>query len=212
MIAYASRTGTKRNLNALKARDWRLMLSAKGRLNPLEGDWKYALDNGAWYAFQNGEAFDEAAFGTALDLFGEGADFIVAPDIVAAGMRSFDFSVAWLPRLQGAAPIAFAVQDGMTIADVEPLLAAGLVQVLFVGGSTEWKIATMADWVALGLRYGIPTHIGRVNTIKRIYLCLAAGAHSFDGSGPGKFVECLLTIDAARHQSDLEAHLRRTAA
>lgn len=211
MIAYASRTGTKRNLDALKARDWRLMLSAKGRLNPLEGEWCWALDNGAWYAFQNGEAFDELAFGGAIELFGEGADFVVAPDIVAGGMRSFDFSAAWLPRLQGLAPIAFAVQDGMTEVDVEPLLAAGLIQVLFVGGSTDWKIATMAGWVALGARYGIPTHIGRVNTIKRIYLCLAAGAHSFDGSGPGKFVECLLAIDASRHQTDLEAHLRAIA-
>lgn len=45
MIGYASRTGTRRNLDALRAAGWRLMVSARGALRT-EG-FPYALDNGA---------------------------------------------------------------------------------------------------------------------------------------------------------------------
>ena len=54
MIGYASRTGTKRNLAALRDAGWRLLVSAAGRCEPLRGhaaSFAYALDNGAWSAF-----------------------------------------------------------------------------------------------------------------------------------------------------------------
>ncbi len=56
MIAYASRTGTRRNLAALRDAGWRLMVSARGVLRT-EG-FPYGLDNGAWTAFQRDEPFD----------------------------------------------------------------------------------------------------------------------------------------------------------
>lgn len=46
MVGYASRTGNKRNLAALRNANWRLLVSAKGELRT-EG-MRYALDNGAW--------------------------------------------------------------------------------------------------------------------------------------------------------------------
>ncbi|MBC8753020.1 hypothetical protein F6X42_44140, partial [Paraburkholderia sp. WC7.3b] len=39
---------------------WRLLVSAKGE-HRTEG-MRYAIDNGAWTAYQRGEPFDEAAF------------------------------------------------------------------------------------------------------------------------------------------------------
>ncbi len=90
MIPYASRTGTRRNLAALRAAGWRLLVSAKGAL--LHEGFRYALDNGAWSAYQAKEPFDEAAFLRAIDRLGAGADWIVIPDIVAGGLRSLDYS------------------------------------------------------------------------------------------------------------------------
>lgn len=70
MIPYASRTGTRRNLALLRAAGWRLFVSAKGVLRT-EG-FPYALDNGAWSAFTQGEDFDVEAFEKAFDLLGAG--------------------------------------------------------------------------------------------------------------------------------------------
>lgn len=49
MIAYASRTGTRRNLAAIREAGWRLLVSAASCLRN-EG-FPYALDNGAWSAY-----------------------------------------------------------------------------------------------------------------------------------------------------------------
>lgn len=198
MEAYASRTGTKRNLAALEAAGWRLMVSAKGRL--CAHGFGYALDNGAWTAHQRGEPFDEAAFGVAVDCMGADADFIVAPDIVAGGLASLDYSVSWVPRLAGL-PLYLAVQDGMRQRDVEPVLE--LFVGVFVGGTTEWKERTMRTWAQLARRHGLRCHVGRVNTARRIRLCSAAGAHSFDGSGPSRFSKELQRLDLARRQAHL---------
>lgn len=51
------------------------MVSARGVLRT-EG-FPYALDNGAWTAFQKGEPFDGAAFERAVKLLGADADWIV---------------------------------------------------------------------------------------------------------------------------------------
>lgn len=201
MIGYASSTGTLRNLAGLRAAGWRLMVSAKGRLQP--HDFRYALDNGAWSAFQAGLDFDEAAFLRAYGLLGHGADFVVLPDIVAAGARSLAFSRAWMPRLAGPAPLMLAVQDGMEPADVEALVGPRLG--LFVGGSTEWKLATMGRWCALARERRGQAHVARVNTVRRIRRCHAAGANSFDGSGPSRFALELPRLDRALRQPDLLA-------
>ncbi|MGY4831841.1 hypothetical protein ACVNIS_24925 (plasmid) [Sphaerotilaceae bacterium SBD11-9] len=202
--AYASRTGTRQNLAALRAAGWRLMVSARGVLRD-EG-CHYALDNGAWTAYQNGEPFDEAAFSRAVDKMGERADFVVVPDIVAGGLASLDYSLGWLQRLRGlGAPMALAVQDGMTPADVAPYLGAGRekAQLIFVGGTTEWKLATLTQWVTLAKASRVWVHVGRVNTMQRVRLCVTAGAASFDGSGPSRYVTETRKLDQQRRVPDL---------
>ncbi|UCL90220.1 hypothetical protein [Pseudomonas sp. HS-18] len=103
MTAYASRTGTRTTLAAMREAGWRLLVSAAGALRT-EGFERYALDNGAWSAFQQQTKFDETAFGRALEKVGEKADWVVLPDIVAGGMESLDFSLQWLERLQVSYP------------------------------------------------------------------------------------------------------------
>ncbi|SCW50087.1 hypothetical protein SAMN02927924_00970 [Sphingobium faniae] len=208
MIGYASRTGTRRNLDALRRAGWRLMVSAKGPLRT--ESFRYALDNGAWTAFQRGETFDAPAFDKAVTLLGPKADWIVLPDIVAGGLTSLRFSLDWLgalrnrPALRGARYL-LAVQNGMEPRDIAALV--GPETGIFVGGDTSWKLATMAMWARLAHEHGAICHVGRVNTVRRIRLCAAAGADSFDGSGVSRFASALPPLDLARRQPDIEGWL-----
>jgi hypothetical protein len=197
MIAYASRTGTRRNLDALRGAGWRLLVSATGVLRT-EG-FPYALDNGAWSAFSRQEAFCEASFVRALRKLGRDADWTVIPDIVAGGQASLEMSLRWMRQvLDECGRGLLAVQDGMEVADVRPFIGARVG--IFVGGSTEWKERTMANWGELARETGAWLHVGRVNSQRRIRLCAMAGATSFDGTSATKFAETLRPLDAARRQ------------
>lgn len=210
MIAYASRTGTRRNLDALRRAGWRLMVSARGALRT-EG-FRYALDNGAWTAFQRGEPFDEAAFERAVARLGADADWIVVPDIVMGGMESLKFSRTWLARLRNRGGLSnarfmIAVQNGIVPGHVRDLIDPRVG--IFVGGDTEWKLATMARWAKFAHARGATCHVGRVNSARRIRLCAAAGVDSFDGSGVSRFAAALPPLDLARRQPDVEGWLSR---
>lgn len=201
MIAYASRTGTRRNLAALRAHNWRLLVSAAG-CHRHEG-FPYALDNGAWSAYAQGRPFDDALFAKALRALGAGADWTVIPDIVAGGHRSLDFSLRHMRRVLDESPRALlAVQDGLETADVAGFLGERVG--LFVGGSTEWKIATMGAWCALAREVGCWAHVGRVNTARRIFQCALAGATSFDGTSVTRFAATITPLDKARRQLALD--------
>lgn len=198
MASYASRTGTKRNLDALASAGWRLLVSARGVLRN-EG-FPYALDNGAWTSFQKGEPFDVHAFEAALDALGGGADWVVAPDIVGGGQRSLDLTCSWLDYLlSGSRLVLVAVQDGLTPADVRPLLNDRVG--LFLGGSTEWKLATAVGWGKLAAEARCYYHVARVNTRQRIFLCAEAGAHSFDGSSVTRFASTLPLLEKSRQEA-----------
>ena len=200
MIAYASRTGTRRNLAALRRAGWRLLVTA-GAVLRSEG-FPYALDNGAWGAHQRGQAIDLAQFRAALDKMGGGADWVVAPDIVCGGVASLALSLEWLPYcLTRCQRVLIAVQDGMTADDLRPHLSARVG--LFVGGSTEWKLASMPGWGALAAEVGCWLHVGRVNSARRISLCAAHGVTSFDGTSATRFSKTLPRLDAARRQMAL---------
>jgi hypothetical protein len=197
MISYASRTGTIRNLDALRSSGWRLLVSATGCLRS-EG-FPYALDNGAWTAFQQGHPFDESAFTRALRMMGRDADWTVIPDIVAGGLASLEMSFKWMRRVLDESPRALiAVQDGMTTADLADLIGPRVG--IFVGGSTDWKLATLPMWAALASQKGAWCHVGRVNTARRIRACSAAGATSFDGTSATKFSVTIPKLTHARDQ------------
>lgn len=184
MIMYASRTGTKRNLAELRRLGWRLMVSATGVWNP--HGFRYALDNGAWTAYQQGTPWDADAFTRLCYRLGPTADWIVLPDIVAGGSDSLALSLEWLRRLAWLdAPKLIAVQDGMVTEDVREHLGENVG--LFLGGSTEWKLDTMDAWGALSREVGCYYHVGRVNTARRVKACVGAGADSCDGTSASMF-------------------------
>ena len=200
MRAYASRTGTKRNLAALRKVGWRLLISATG--SHRDEGFPYGLDNGAWTAFQQGRQFDRAAFLRLLGSHGAGADWCVVPDIVQGGMESLEFSRGWLGVVLASTRTALiAVQDGMTPGDVAPLLGSRVG--IAVGGSTDWKEKTAREWGALSREAGCYLHILRVNSRRRIFICQDAGAHSFDGTSVTRFASTLPRLDYAVRQQHL---------
>lgn len=179
---YASRTGTVRNLRELAQSGWRLLAAPDhlGRYRDPVPPWRFGLDNGAWSA-RGGGTFDAAAFERSVDAIGGLADWIVLPDVVCGGPASLDLSLSWLPRLEHLGVLLLLpVQDGMEIEQIRPLIGPQVG--LFVGGSTAWKEATMATWAALAREQRAYVHVGRVNTRRRIALCVSAGVDSFDGT------------------------------
>lgn len=202
-MMYASRTGTRRNLDVLRAAGWGLLVSRVGEWRT-EGFDRYVLDNGAWSDFQAGRAFDGDAFEQLVDKLGARADWIVLPDIVAGGHKSLDLSVRWLNRCLGACPLVLiAVQDGMAEADLAPLVGRSVG--VFLGGSTEWKLANMARWGAFCRQRRVHYHVARVNTAKRIAMAIAAGADSMDGSSGTRFAVTVRPLDLAMRQGDMFA-------
>lgn len=73
----------------------------------------------------------------------------------------------------------------MKVADVRPHLGADVG--VFVGGSTAWKLSTMAVWADLARERGTWCHVARVNSPLRIRKCALAGATSFDGSNASRY-------------------------
>lgn len=196
----------------MAAAKWRALISPKGMVNPLRPhDLRYALESGGYWSHLNGKPFDVEAFEFALDRFAAEADWIVLPDIVAGGQASLDLSRRWHANLAarpalGGSTFMLVVQDGMRPADVADLIGPSVG--IFVGGSTEWKLETLFTWCAFAHEKGALAHIGRVNSTKRIALCIAAGADSFDGTSVTQFPVTLPRLDAARHQADLFAQRR----
>jgi hypothetical protein len=155
-------------------------------MKPKSGE-RYAIDNGAWGYHQQGQPFDAGAFNCLLRRYGSGADWAVAPDVVAGGLASLQVSLQFLttPERSLCDRWLLAVQDGMEPGDIRPHLSADVG--IFVGGSTDWKLETMPVWGRLAAERGAYLHVARVNTLKRIQLARWSGAHSFDGTSAIRF-------------------------
>ena len=200
-MCYASRTGTRRNLDALRGAGWGLLVSRAGVWRT-EGFDNYVLDNGAWSDFQASRPFDGEAFERLIDQLGARARWIVLPDIVAGGLASLELSLRWSNRCLSACPmVLLAVQDGMTEADVSPFVGPAIG--LFLGGSTSWKISTMAAWGAFCRSRGVHYHVARVNTGRRMAMAVAAGADSVDGTSASRYATTTRMLDLASRQTDL---------
>lgn len=206
MICYASRTGTRRNLAALKAHGWGLLVSRAGVWRT-EGFDRICIDNGAWADFQAGRPFDEDAFDRFLDWVERQSvtpDWIVLPDIVAGGLASLALSMRYLNRcLSLSSLVLIAVQDGMEPDDVAPLVGPQVG--IFLGGSTEWKLARMAQWGQFCAERGLHYHVARVNSIARTALAASCGASSIDGSSATRYAVTLPKLAYAARQPDLYA-------
>jgi hypothetical protein len=138
----------------------------------------FALDNYVYSAWKKNELWSEKRFIDHLEKVknsGKNPEWVVCPDVVGDSKATLQRWIEWNPILKRYGwPIAFAVQDGQLLKDV-PRDA----DVIFVGGSTEWKRSTIEQWC-----YEFPrVHVARINTYRWLWHCHKCGAESIDGTG-----------------------------
>ena len=159
----------------------------------------YALDNGCF----NG--FDKAAWLELLEwasIQRQKPMWITVPDVVADHDATLELWNRWSPTAaKYNRPLAFVVQDGCT-----PDAVPSQAEVVFVGGSTAWKLRTLPIWASHFER----VHVGRVNGAKRLFYCYRNQVESCDGTGWGRgnqsqlkgLIQYLETIEGTRAEPD----------
>jgi hypothetical protein len=158
-----------------------LLLPPDGLRGPYPHLPFYAIDNGAFPAWSNKIAWDADKFRRALDWAAYRPikpKWVVVPDVVTKAQETFESWHKWKDEVAGYGyPLAFAVQDGMALDDlrkndIHP-------DVVFIGGSTEWKMRTLKGWCREFPR----VHVGRINGLRGLLECHEHGAESCDGTG-----------------------------
>lgn len=153
----------------------------------------YALDNGRFAVWSAGKTWSEPAFDRMLEKAGKFTDnpplWLSVPDVVADAAATLREWRRWARALaKHGWPLAVVVQDGMVPADVVGLRPTP--DVVFVGGTTRWKLRSMRQWSAAFPR----VHVGRVNSKRRLWQVHRAGCESSDGTGwwrPDKKLELI---------------------
>ena len=144
-----------------------------------------ALDNGAFQAHRRGYPFQEKLFLETIDSCYKAnieLDFIVCPDIVAGGKKSLDFSMEWSEgRLKTAPNLALVLQDGIT-PDLLRKYGFDRFEVLFVGGTMEWKKSTFVGWAEFCKSFKKQCHVGQCGPLPFMELCEKVGVTSIDST------------------------------
>lgn len=145
---------------------------------PLYEYW--AADNGC---FTKGDRFDDGAWLAWLEAQTIRLDsclFAVLPDVVGDATATWKRSSRYADRVRSLGyPVALAAQDGLENIAVP----WDEIDCLFIGGSTEWKLSEHAIRLGAEARdRGLWTHVGRVNTWRRLQWANSAGFDSADGT------------------------------
>jgi hypothetical protein len=162
----------------------------------------WAGDNGAFTRVPGGfkpEKFREMLRRPALLAARESCQFIVAPDklavqpdgtVIGDALGTLEQFPAWAHELDDLGyPVALVAQDGLE--HLLDLVEWDLLDVLFIGGSTDWKLGTGAQFcIDEARRRGKRVHMGRVNSGRRMARAQEMGCDSADGTflafGPTK--------------------------
>jgi hypothetical protein len=141
----------------------------------------WAIDNGAF------SGLDVVGFERLLHRAEDREDclFVAAPDVVGDHRKTREQWDEWAEAIQAhALTPAFVAQDGCGV-EMIPWDEAGAV---FIGGTTRFKLGEIAARiVGEGNRRGLWTHMGRVNSARRIVYAAALGCRSIDGSSFSRF-------------------------
>lgn len=157
-----------------------LMLQpGNGYLRQLPRYQRWAADNAC---FAQGEAFDPETWMRWLRGLEHQATcrFAVAPDVLADAVATIRRSLPWLERIRALGyPAALVGQDGAEHLE----LPWAEFDVLFIGGSTRWKLSSEASSVVARAReQGKAVHMGRVNSLRRLQAAQLMGCDSVDGT------------------------------
>ena len=118
-----------------------------------------------------------------------------APDKVGDARTTLERSLPVLPQIQALGyTAALVAQDGLE----ELTVPWDKFDVLFIGGTTEWKLGTAAAGLTREAKArGKWVHMGRVNSYKRFSYAARIGCDSADGTflafGPTKNLPRLLS-------------------
>jgi hypothetical protein len=106
--------------------------------------------------------------------------FATAPDVVGDAAATLERSAPHLPTIRALGyPAALVAQDGLEHLTVP----WDEFDVLFIGGSTEWKLGRHArELAAEAKRRGKWVHMGRVNSARRWSYAEYIGCDSVDGT------------------------------
>lgn len=136
--------------------------------------------------------------------------FAVAPDVVGDAAATEARSRPWLKAIRALGyPVAYVAQDGLE----DLAVPWDDIDVLFIGGTTEWKLGRHAVELAhQAKQHGKRVHCGRVNSERRYQFAAAPypyglGADSADGTfltfGPIQNLPRLLGWTRSSGQLDL---------
>lgn len=162
--------------------------------NRIPENARYACDNSKFGADGKGKNWPGADvwFAWLTSIVEQyGADrclWAVAPDVPFDAVGTLIESRPWLAKIRDLGiPAAFAAQDGSE----NGLIPWGEFKVLFLAGSTEWKVGPAAARLAGEAKArGLSVHMGRVNSLRRLTIASTFGCDSADGTylafGPDK--------------------------
>lgn len=103
--------------------------------------------------------------------------FISVPDVVGDAKATARRFIRWRDRVAQAGPVALCAQDGLKKPPWDELDA------LFIGGTSIWKLSDDAHRLVREARdRGKWTHMGRVNTARRMKVANSWGIDSIDGT------------------------------
>jgi hypothetical protein len=184
-VRYFANPSTQKVRDAMTAGVLSMIATPKqGNAIPPGAEW--CADNGC---FGKGYPGDDAWFAWLQSYSPEERSrcmFAVAPDVVADAVATEIRSRPWLAKIRALGyPVAYVAQDGLE--DLE-MPGDGTewwdgFDVLFIGGSTEWKLGRHArEIVAEAKRRGKPVHMGRVNSQRRLRYAAHIGVDSADGT------------------------------
>lgn len=178
MLYYAN-PSTQRVRDAMQAGYLRAIMTPK-QGNRLPGVVRWCADNGCFGKGWPGEDVWLAWLDSFTPEQRDRCDFAVAPDVVGDAAATLTRALPWLPRIRALGyPAAYVAQNG---SDQHPPPWDAL-DVLFLGGSTEWKLGPVARALTAHARgLGKRVHMGRVNSERRYRYAAAIGCTSADGT------------------------------
>lgn len=104
--------------------------------------------------------------------------FMAPPDVRVDCRATLELFRRWEREIcDRSFPPAYAAQDGSEHFNFPPLARA-----LFIGGSDPWREAHTGPLIRRAQQAGLWTHLGRVNSRRRMFTCAAIGTDSADGT------------------------------
>ena len=168
-----------------------LLMQPPGERRPTN---PYACDNGVYAQFVKGVEWNVDMHNLWVSMIVNINDklppeWVLLPDAVGNWPRTVELAKAYTPfvKLYGY-KTAIALQDGC---DFDEVLQFNPDWV-FVGGTTEWKEQIIHSACEFFHARGIKVHVGRVNTVRRVKLCMSAGVDSVDGTTLNAFRDATL--------------------